>query len=238
MKLKEIKTNGYTPYSGVNAMALVQSRKGHWFAGVRIENISFPLTISAAQNALFCCLSEGYRPAKIFVENENESNSQFWLKEFNLNRIDSPPAETSLYPVNFTLNESEIASKLKDLLDYSVSGYSNFPVTALAETDKGFISGVNIEVSHWNQGLCAERVALAKAITYGFTEFIALHIYTRDGEYNSPCGACRQVIVEHLPHHPVYLHHADNTQARHFSSDLLPYNFQSSTLQKNPTKNS
>ncbi len=69
MMLKNLAAHNYIPYSGQASTAVVQSREGAYFPGVRVENISFPLTISAIQNALFCCLSEGHQPKVIYTEN-------------------------------------------------------------------------------------------------------------------------------------------------------------------------
>jgi len=232
MKFSELQQHTYVPYSGSAEIAVVQSKSGAWFPGVRIENISFPLTISAIQNALFCCLSEGETPEIMYVDAQPEHNSihNYWKEQYQLalNHIDKL-TDANFAPIIKSVED--IPLTLHKLLGSALAEYSDFPVSALLQTGSGFISGVNIETADWSRGLCAERIAIAKAISYGLTDFKALYICTRDGEYSSPCGACRQVIIEHLSHHPVHLYHADGTTARHFSSDLLPYNFQSSSLQ-------
>src|SRR5699024_12516589 len=99
---------------------------------------------------------------------------------------------------NITLpGSSSPLDLLKSLLDRAKVEESNFPVAAIAETKEGFVSGVNIECSAWNMGLCAERIAISKALTYTVSNINALHIHTRFGEFSSPCGACRQIIREH-----------------------------------------
>jgi homotetrameric cytidine deaminase len=237
MKTNDLLQNSYVPYSEEPGAAVVRSKNGALFGGTRIENISFPLTISAVQNALFCCLSEGHQPEMLFISGHGRPDPTltYWLKayELEIGTWDAISGEI-LHPVLQPLENKTIIDELSRLFDRALVEYSDFPVSALIETSAGFISGVNIETGDWGKGLCAERIALAKAVSCGHTDFKALHISTRFGEYNSPCGACRQVILEHLPCHPVYLYHADGTQAKLFSSDLLPYSFQSSTLQKNP----
>ena len=235
MTLKELLKNSYTPYSGKSSCAVVKSKQGNCFPGVRVENISFPLTISAAQNALYCCLSEGHEPNLLFLEGEPNDTPDlaYWREENSLTVKNTDEAEeVSFYEIFQKPRQESISSILQKRLERSIVPYSNFPVAAVLETNLGYITGINIETEDWSKGLCAERVALAKALTYGVKEINALHITTRDGEYNSPCGACRQVIAEHMPHHPVFLHHKDGTTAEHFSSDLLPYSFQSRTLKK------
>ena len=114
----------------------------------------------------------------------------------------------------------------------SVIPNSDFPVSALLYVDDGYFEGTNIEVNDWTKGLCAERVALAKAITAGYFSFNHLEVHTQKGEFSSPCGACRQVIIEHLPYHTIKLHHADGSLSEHSTVDLLPYNFKTSSLKK------
>lgn len=236
MNISELKNNSYAPYSDSHEVAAIKGADGRYFPGVRVENISFPLSISATQNALFCCLSEGSTPATLFIDAKQnpEPALAYWKEAFGFDMADiGTLKELAFAPVLKKVDN--VASTLKELIGSARVDQSNFPVSALLETESGYIAGVNIETTDWSRGLCAERVALAKAISYGRTGFKALHIYTRDGEYNSPCGACRQIILEHLPHHPVCLYHADGTTAQHFSSDLLPYSFQSSSLKNKHT---
>ena len=235
MVLEQLKKASYTPYSDESSIAVVKSTKGNYFPGVRIENASFPLTINAAQNALFTCLSEGERPKAIYVQNTGANDLEFWRNEYNVWVYPLEDLEEiSFRDIALELPNESIQTSLKDLLDYAVTVNSDFPVSALLKTGKGFVPGVNIECSEWSLGLCAERVAIGKAISYGFTDFQALYVHTRDGEYSSPCGACRQVIFEHLPKEPVHLYHSDGSHSMHYSADLLPYSFHSSTLTGKP----
>lgn len=235
MTVQELKERCYTPYSGQTNYAMVRSRSGDFYPGVRIENISFPLTISAEQCALVICISEGAEPGTLYLPDAAASGDHldFWQKELNL-ELDNL-AKIKAEPAEIRQVEGTIKKQLEALLDAAVAPHSHFPVAALLETSTGFISGVNLEFSAWESGLCAERVAIAKALAYGIgsNNITALHLHTRHGEYSSPCGACRQVIIEHLPRIPVFIHHPDDTTSRHFSSDLLPYSFKSDFL-RNP----
>ena len=231
MTIKELQKRSYVPYSGTPEVSVVRSVEGHLFPGVRIENTAFPLTINAAQNALFSCLSEGERPKALYVEDTSANDIAFWKQEYNvwtyeLDQLD----EMDFKPILLPEEGVEVQSTLKDLFNKAVVANSDFPVSALLRTGEGYVTGVNIECSEWNLGLCAERVAIAKALSYGYTDFDALHVQTRDGEFSSPCGSCRQVIVEHLPRHPIHLYHADGTHSKHYSIDLLPHSFLSNSL--------
>jgi cytidine deaminase len=73
--------------------------------------------------------------------------------------------------------------------------YSNYRVGAalLAASGKIF-TGVNVENAAYPTGICAERVAVFKAVSEGEREFRAIAVVTANG--GSPCGSCRQVLAE------------------------------------------
>ncbi len=75
--------------------------------------------------------------------------------------------------------------------------YSNFRVGAVVETSQGEIySGCNIENSSYGLTVCAERTALAKAISEGRRVFRRVVVIADTRIPIPPCGACRQVILE------------------------------------------
>eukprot|EP00386_Alphamonas_edax_P007189 GDKI01023839.1.p2 GENE.GDKI01023839.1~~GDKI01023839.1.p2 ORF type:complete len:172 (+),score=47.58 GDKI01023839.1:35-550(+) len=83
--------------------------------------------------------------------------------------------------------------------------YSKFPCGAALLTEMGVFLGANVENAAYPSGLCAERTAIVKAISEGARQFKALAVvcYNLDG-YASPCGGCRQMMVE-FGDYPVYL---------------------------------
>jgi len=73
--------------------------------------------------------------------------------------------------------------------------YSNYPVGAALRTKTGRIfTGVNIENAAYPHTICAERVAIFKAVSEGEKEFEIISVVTDNG--GSPCGGCRQVMAE------------------------------------------
>jgi cytidine deaminase len=73
--------------------------------------------------------------------------------------------------------------------------YSNYPVGAALRTRSGrIVTGCNIENAAYPESICAERVAIFKAISEGEREFDVIAVATPNG--GSPCGACRQVMAE------------------------------------------
>jgi cytidine deaminase len=73
--------------------------------------------------------------------------------------------------------------------------YSNYPVGAALRTKSGRLyTGVNVENAAYPQTMCAERIAIFKAISEGEKEFEVIAVVTNNG--GSPCGGCRQVMAE------------------------------------------
>ena len=73
--------------------------------------------------------------------------------------------------------------------------YSKYAVGAALRTKTGRIfTGVNVENAAYPQTMCAERVAIFKAVSEGEKEFEVISVVTDNG--GSPCGGCRQVMAE------------------------------------------
>jgi cytidine deaminase len=73
--------------------------------------------------------------------------------------------------------------------------YSNYPVGAVVRTRSGRIfTGCNVENAAYPTSMCAERIAIYKAISEGEKEFDVIAVATPNG--GTPCGGCRQVMAE------------------------------------------
>jgi len=78
---------------------------------------------------------------------------------------------------------------------WAYTPYSNYPVGAALLTASGRVyDGINVENAAYPETICAERVAVFKAVSEGEREFEAIAVVTENG--GSPCGACRQVLAE------------------------------------------
>jgi cytidine deaminase len=78
---------------------------------------------------------------------------------------------------------------------WSYSPYSHYAVGAALLTRSGKVyDGVNVENAAFPSTICAERVAVFKAVSEGEREFVAIAVVTENG--GSPCGGCRQVLAE------------------------------------------
>jgi len=98
-----------------------------------------------------------------------------------------------------TMLTNELRAKLVQLAlearQRAYAPYSKYRVGAAALTSSGkFFTGANVESAAYPTSMCAERVAIFKAVTDGEREFVALAVVTSNG--GTPCGACRQVMAE------------------------------------------
>jgi len=109
--------------------------------------------------------------------------------------------------------------------------YSNFQVgAALLSADGRVFTGCNVENATYGLTVCAERVALFKAISEGARQFTAVAVVADTEEPTPPCGACRQLLWEFGGNLEVILGNLDTEKARHRLKDLLPFPFDNRLL--------
>ena len=90
-----------------------------------------------------------------------------------------------------------LVAKARSARDNAHAPFSNFKVGAALETEEGGIfTGCNIENVTLNLSICAERVALFKALSEGHTRFKRIAIVSAGDTPTPPCGACRQILWE------------------------------------------
>ena len=108
----------------------------------------------------------------------------------------------------------------------SYSPYSKFAVGSALLCDDGEIyGGCNIENSSYSATVCAERVALFKAISNGERGFEAIAIVCEKGDFCYPCGVCRQVMSEFCDESFRIILEGDNIIKSHTLEELLPHSF-------------
>ena len=79
----------------------------------------------------------------------------------------------------------------------SIAPFSNFLVGAAVKTDEGKVyTGCNVESASYGLTVCAERVAIWKALSEGERQFVELAIVADTESLTPPCGTCRQIIWE------------------------------------------
>lgn len=87
--------------------------------------------------------------------------------------------------------------KAMDARKFSYAPFSRFHVgAALLSADGRIFTGCNIENSAYSPTLCAERCAVAKAISEGVHHFTAIAVVGPEDSQTTPCGVCRQVLYE------------------------------------------
>lgn len=113
----------------------------------------------------------------------------------------------------------------------SYSPYSNFRVSALVKTKSGKIfKGVNIENASYSPTICAERSALASAISNGEREFSYI-IINGDSKDTFPCGVCRQFIREFADTDTkIVIANSTDDYKIYTIEDLLPHSFSKKDL--------
>ncbi|RMF58597.1 MAG: cytidine deaminase [Calditrichaeota bacterium] len=121
---------------------------------------------------------------------------------------------------------SKLARAAKAAQQQAFAPYSEFPVGAALETASGKIyTGCNIENSSYSLTICAERVAVFKAVSEGETEFKKIAIATNAEAFCPPCGACRQVLSEFAPDLSVLLLNSRGETRETSIAELLPEAF-------------
>jgi cytidine deaminase len=125
------------------------------------------------------------------------------------------------------MNDRELLKIAKDAAENAYVPYSKFPVGAALECSDGAIyTGCNIENSSIGNTICAERVAVAKAVSDGNRGFMRLAIYSEGENYCMPCGSCRQFIYEFTPDVEILCAKADGRYVSYKLRQLLPHAFE------------
>jgi cytidine deaminase len=111
------------------------------------------------------------------------------------------------------------------------AAFSHFRVGAALETSDGqIITGCNVENATYGLTVCAERVAVFKAISEGYRSFRRVAVVADTQDPTPPCGACRQILWEFGGDLEVILGNLSEEKARYQLKDLLPHPFDARLL--------
>ncbi len=95
------------------------------------------------------------------------------------------------------MTKQELCAAAQSMLDRAYAPYSHFPVGAALECGDGSVfTGCNIENAAFSPSLCAERTAVAKAVSEGRRDFVRIAVAGGTERFCPPCGLCRQVLAE------------------------------------------
>ncbi|MFN7915219.1 MAG: cytidine deaminase [Vicinamibacterales bacterium] len=115
--------------------------------------------------------------------------------------------------------------------EYAVARFSGFKVgAALLTPDGTIVTGCNVENATYGLTVCAERVAMFKALSEGHREFVAVAVVADTDEPTPPCGACRQILWEFGGDLEVFLANLTEHKGTFRMKDLLPLPFDARLL--------
>jgi cytidine deaminase len=111
------------------------------------------------------------------------------------------------------------------------AAFSGFKVGAALETADGtIVTGCNVENATYGLTVCAERVAMFKALSEGYRDFRRVAVVADTEAPTPPCGACRQILWEFGGNLEVILANLRREKGRHRLEDLLPLPFDARLL--------
>lgn len=131
------------------------------------------------------------------------------------------------------MTKEELCRAAWAMLDRAYAPYSHFRVGAALECRDGTVfTGCNIENAAYSPSICAERVAVSKAVSEGHRDFARIAIAADTDRFTSPCGVCRQVLWEFAPDLEVLLYNRRGEIQELTLRQLLPYSFDSTALEE------
>ena len=133
------------------------------------------------------------------------------------------------------LDDTALVAAAVDAREHAHAHFSGFKVGAALETDLGaVITGCNIENATYGLTMCAERVALYKALSDGYTAFTRVVVVADTANPTPPCGSCRQLLWEYCGDIEVVLANLTTVTRRMTLAELLPLPFDARLLGNDP----
>jgi len=125
-----------------------------------------------------------------------------------------------------TAGLADLARLARDARQRAHAPFSRFKVGAALRTRAGeIVTGCNIENASYGLTLCAERVAVFKAVSEGLREFDAIAVVADSPRPTAPCGSCRQILWEFCGDIVVHLVDLAGRRRTLRMSELLPLPF-------------
>lgn len=127
--------------------------------------------------------------------------------------------------------EIDLIGAARRAREHADAAFSHFEVGAALETGDGdVITGCNIENATYGLTICAERVAIYKALSEGHRVFTRIAIVADTPAPTPPCGACRQILWEFGGNLEILLANLTEEKGRHYLKSLLPLPFDARLL--------
>ena len=125
------------------------------------------------------------------------------------------------------MREKELIEKAKRARLRAYAPYSNFKVGAALLTRSGKVyTGANVENSTYGLTVCAERLAIFKAVNKGDKDLVKIVVVTDRNPPVTPCGACRQVLSEFAKNLKIVCANLKGKIERYSLKELLPEAFE------------
>lgn len=129
------------------------------------------------------------------------------------------------------ISDKELIEAATHVRENSYAPFSNFRVGSAIETEDGeIIAGCNVESASYGLTVCAERVAIWKAISQGKRKIKHIAVVADTEELTPPCGVCRQIIWEFGGDIPVIMANLKGKSETVQMKDLLPRAFDTKFL--------
>ena len=123
------------------------------------------------------------------------------------------------------MSNDELISKAYEAMKNSYAPYSKFNVGAAALCGEKIYMGCNIENASFGATICAERCAIFKAVSDGYTKIDKIVIVCSTHDFAYPCGICRQVMTEFMDENGIIVVTNDKEIREYKLSDLMPESF-------------
>ena len=131
------------------------------------------------------------------------------------------------------MTDQELIQLAVQVREQAYVPYSKFKVgAALLSVDGRVFTGANVENASYGLTICAERAALFKAVSEGVQSFTTIAVVTDLNDPASPCGACRQVLVEFAPQLRVIMANIAGKVVSTTIAELLPLAFTPEKLEE------
>ena len=235
----------YVPYSGSEEAAILLLSDGRWIPGVRVESASYSLVIQPLLNAVTTAVAldrtdvvAAVMSRPLTPSERNYAALNTILKELQPRASDAlvgrdgslPEASEAISP--FVREGSDLTAEAALDLARDVAGRayvpeSDFPVGCVVCTSgTAYVPGVNVEHPDWNHIICAERNAVGTCMSYGLQdEVVSMHLTCLKDPTATPCGACRQLLVELVPTAALWMDRGEAPPAQSDPLTLLPGSF-------------